>query len=67
MRLLTAVAVEQELGWDCVTHLSCMHALQLTLKIIPQSPAMAGLGLIQSPFKTIENLARALAQALWGQ
>ena len=61
MRLLTAVAVEQEFGWDAVIHLSCMHALQLTLEIIPQSPAMAGLGLIQSPFETIENLARALA------
>lgn len=61
VRLLTAVAVEQEFGWDSVTHLSCMHALQLTLKIIPQSSSMAGLSLIQSLFKTIENLARALA------
>lgn len=55
MRLLAAVAVEQEFGWDSVTHLSCMHDLQLTLKIIVQSPVMAGLGLTQSPFKTVEK------------
>lgn len=66
MRLLTAVAVEQEFGWDSVTHLSCMHALQLTSKIILQSPAMADLGLIQSPFKTIENLATTLALSSLG-
>lgn len=48
MRLLKAVAVEHEFGWDSVIHLSCMHALQLTLKIILESPALAGLGLIQA-------------------
>lgn len=60
MRLLTAGAVEQEFGWDSVTHLSCMHDLQLTLKIIVQSPVMAGLGLTQSPFKTVGKILQEL-------
>lgn len=47
--------------WVALCHSPFMHALQLTLKIIPHSPAIAGLGLIRSPCKTIENLARALA------
>lgn len=43
-----------------VTHLTCMHVLQLTFKNIPQSPAMAVLGLIQSPFKTIVKSSKRI-------
>lgn len=59
VRLLKAVAAEQHFGWEPVIHLTCTHALQLTFRMIPRSPAVAVLGLAQSPFKTMEKSSKS--------
>lgn len=59
VRLLKAVAAEQHFGWEPIIHLTCTHALQLTFRMIPRSPAVAVLGLAQSPFKTMEKSSKS--------